>query len=231
MEYSFIQFGVVDDGCELQLPINAISELRFFVDDPTFTNIAIFTKEGVFIRNVTYTQSGVYVALTAVQIDDLTCFRIGLLYSGVYLHSNLFRYISDTTESTALKYVCNEFQFNFDYSISGSSNRVRLPIIIKHPQFPQDDIVYTDANGVSRLISSKIDKEYTLETEYMPEDWHEKLVIALAHDEVYFDNVRLQKSAEYEINYDEYDELPCGTRLYKASAKIKKNTTIRNNNC
>ena len=91
--------------------------------------------------------------------------------------------------------------------------------------------VYIDGNGVRRLISSKIDKEYELETEYMPQDWHEKLIIALSHDEVYFDTVRLQKSAAYEINYEEEDELPCGITLNKASAKMTKNTTIRNNNC
>jgi hypothetical protein len=106
-----------------------------------------------------------------------------------------------------------------------------LPIKIKSPQFPQEDKVYVDGNGVRRLLSSKIDKEYELETEYIPEDWHEKMIVALSHDEVYFDTVRLQKSAAYEINYEEEDELPCGITLNKASAKMTKNTTIRNNNC
>lgn len=230
MEYSFIQFGVADDGCELQLPINAASDLKFFVDNDALTNVALLTKESVFVRNITYTKTDNWITITAGTINDQACFRIGLLYGASYTASNLFRYVA-TAETTLVKYLCYELQFGFDYTVTNSYNQVRLPILIKNPQFPQDDVVYTDGNGVSRLISSKIDKEYILETEYMPEDWHEKLVVALAHDEVWFDGVRLQKSAEYEINYDEYDELPCGTRLYKASAKMKKNTTIRNNNC
>ena len=78
---------------------------------------------------------------------------------------------------------------------------------------------------------SKIDKEYTLETEYISDAWHENTVVMLGHDEVYYDWVKLQKTGAYEINYDEYDELSCGTRLYKAQAKLTKNTTIKNTNC
>jgi len=231
MEYSFIQFGVADDGCELQLPLTSIGNFSFYVDDDSLTGVAILTKEGAYVRSLTYTKSGNWINLTASDISDLTCFRFGLLYGVVYSASNLFRYIAHIGDTTLVKYLCSEPQFGFDYSISGSYNQLRLPIIIKQPQFPQEDKVYIDGNGVSRLISSKIDKEYILETEYMPEEWHEKLTIALSHYEVYFDGVRLQKSAAYEIDYEEEDKLQCGTILNKASAKMKKNTTIRNNNC
>lgn len=230
-EYSFIKFGISDDSCELQLPVATIGNFSFFVDDDTFTNVALLTNESVYVRDISYTKSGNWVNLNAEDISDQICFRIGLLYESIYFTSNLLRYLEEKGENTRIKYLCYEPQFGFDYSISGSYNQLMLPIIIKNPQFPQDDKVYIDGNGVRRLISSKIDKEFDLETEYMPEEWHEKLVVALGHDEIYFDGVRLQKSAPYEIDYEEYDELPCGTRLYKASAKMTKNTTIRNNNC
>lgn len=230
-EFSFIKFGVADDGCELQLPINSAGDLKFFVDNDTLTNVALLTSAGVFVRNLSYTKSTNWITITGGTIYDQTCFRLGLLYGSTYTASNLFRYVSDTTETTLVKYLCYEPQFGFDYDISNSYNQIRLPIIIKKPQFPQEDKVYIDGNGVRRLISSKIDKEYELETEYIPEDWHERLIIALSHDEVYFDGFRLQKSAAYEIDYEEEDKLPCGTILNKASAKMTKNTTIRNNNC
>lgn len=229
-EFSFIKFGVTDAGCNLQLPLNAATDLKFFVDDDSLTNVAIMTNEGDFVRNATYTKSTNFISITAGQIDDLTCLRIGLLYGATYTLSNLFRCVP-VAETTLVKYLCYEPQFGFEYSIEDSYNQIRLPILAKTPQFPQEDKIYVDGNGVRRLLSSKIDKEYVLETEYIPEEWHEKIVVALSHDEVYFDSVRLQKSAAYEIDYEEYDELQCGTRLYKASAKMTKNTTIRNTNC
>lgn len=235
-EFSFIKFGVADDGCELQLPINAVSDLRFFipetVDTDALIGIDIVDIENILIRACEYDFTDGWCMLKNTSISDLTCFKFNFKYAGQdVIYSNLFRYVADTTETTLVKYLCYEPQFGFDYDISNSYNQIRLPIIIKKPQFPQEDKVYIDGNGVRRLISSKIDKEYELETEYIPEDWHEKLIIALSHDEVYFDGVRLQKSAAYEIDYEEEDKLPCGTILNKASAKMTKNTTIRNNNC
>lgn len=235
-EFSFIGFNVVDDGCDLQLPIHTVSDLRFFIpetqDGNNLASISLWDYEGAYIRDCEYDFDSGFVSLKNTSISDLTCFRIGFNYEGsTYYMSNLFRYVSDTSETVLVKYLCSEAQFGFDYTIDNSYNQVRLPILARLPQFPQEDKVYIDGNGVRRLLYSKVDKEYNLETEYIPEDWHEKLIIALSHDEVYFDGERLQKSAAYEINYDEFDELPCGTRLYKASAKLSKNVTQRNNNC
>ena len=229
-EFSFIGFDVTDDGCNLQLPINAVSDLRFFVND-LLTGINIVDLDGATIRACSYDFDSGFVKLKTTSISDLTCFRFSFVYAGGSYLSNLFRYVSDITETALVKYLCYEAQFGFDYTITNSYNQVRLPILAKNPNYPQEDKVYVDANGSRRLLFSKVDKEYDLETEYITEDWHEKLVIAIGHDEVYFDGVRLQKSAPYEINYDEFDELPCGTRLYKASAKLSKNVTQRNNNC
>lgn len=238
-EYSFIGFNVTDTSCNLQLPINSVTDLRFFV--PTsylglnFTSIDIVDLANNVIRACAYDNTTGWIRLKTTSIADLTCFKFAFNYQsglsfGIY-YSNIFRYIANVSETTLVKYLCYEQQFGFAYNISNSYNQVRLPIKIKSPQFPQEDKVYVDGNGVRRLLSSKIDKEYELETEYIPEDWHEKMIVALSHDEVYFDTIRLQKSAAYEINYEEEDELPCGVTLNKASAKMTKNTTIRNNNC
>lgn len=232
-EFSFIGFNVAADSCGLQLPVNTVSDLRFFIPAEIVEplgNISIISIDNIFIRFCEYDFDNGFVSLKNTSISDLTCFYFSFEYASEY-RSNIFRYVSDITETTLIKYLCYEPQFGFAYNISNSYNQVRLPILIKNPQFPQEDKVYIDGNGVRRLISSKIDKEYELETEYIPQDWHEKLIIALSHDEVYFDGVRLQKSAAYEIDYEEEDKLPCGTILNKASAKMTKNTTIRNNNC
>jgi hypothetical protein len=236
-EFSFIKFTdtIPSNDCDLALPIRFSSDLAFFADplkdgDPLIT-IDIVSKEGVFIKLLSNTIDSGFVKIGDTTISDLNCFRLRAVYDGAdSTYSNLLRY--DATSATVLlKYLCYEPQFGFDYSIDNSYNQVRLPIRLFAPQFPQDDKIYVDGNGVRRLLVSKIDKEFELETEYMPENWHEKTVVMLAHDRVGLNDIQLQKSAPYEIDYENEDVLSCGITLNKASAKLSKNTTIRNNNC
>lgn len=234
-EFSFIEFDVTDSGCNLQLPVHSISDLRFFIPETMegqpLSVITILDENYDYIKNCEFDFDSGFCSLKNTTITDLTCFRFNFYYtSGDPYYSNIFRFVP-TKETTLVKYLCYEAQFGFDYTIADSFNQVRLPILIKEPQFPQEEKIYVDGNGVRKLLFAKIDKEYELETEYMPIDWHEKMVVILAHDEVYFDGEKLQKTGAYEIKYDEYDELSCGTRLYKASAKLTRNTTQRNNNC
>lgn len=232
-EYSFIEFDVTDNSCKVQLPVNSISDLRFFIpatmEGEALSVITILDEDFNLIRNCDFDFADGFVALKNTSIADLTCFRFNFYYtSGDPYYSNLFRYVSETTETILLKYKCNASEFGFDYDIENSYNQVRLPIRLRSAQFPQEEKIYTDSNGVRKQLFAKIDKEWELETEYIPVEWHEKLIIALAHDEVYFDGEKLQKSAEYVINYEDEDVMDCGIKLYKATAKLTKNQTIRN---
>lgn len=82
-------------------------------------------------------------------------------------------------------------------------NRIRLPFKITRPQFPEERNVFTKADGTRETLSVVVSKTYEGETDWIPERWHERLVIALAHDNVsiegekYFGQV--SKEGDYTI--------------------------------
>lgn len=244
-KYSFYQFSptVPTDGdCVFKLPnVGGFIDMQFYADfqqSVSTVTIDVVVVGGATFANIpktltTYSTNVRHVRVFhALTLPEKKCFYLKLTYNGNVRYSNLFYQDSTATVLKAF-YWCFEPQFEFPYDLTKAyfGQVVTLPMRLHAPQFPQDDNVYIDGNGVRHLLSSKIDKEFELETEYMPEDWHEKTVVMLAHDWVALNDTRLQKSAPYEIDYEEEDKLPCGITLNKASAKLTKNTTIRNSNC
>lgn len=64
------------------------------------------------------------------------------------------------------------------------TNKIRLPLQLHSPQFPETRQTFRKANGVTKTLSVVVRKTYQMETDYMPEKWHQRLKIALAHDNV-----------------------------------------------
>lgn len=181
-------------------------------------------------------------------IDDSTfigsvapdeCFRFLLKNDGVPVaYSNMVRRIDDTGDYlSALSYRCKEPQFGFSFGFATDGGHwvptniiVSLPIRLSKPQFKQTDKIYEKLNGEQVVLYATINKEYEGETDYIPEDWHEKIVTALSCDEVYINNERVTKSDSYEIDQDNYTYSDCGQRLVRATFKVKTNVTQRNSN-
>jgi len=231
-EFSFVTFTpTIPIGCDIAIPINAPSDLAFFYE--TVKTMVYCDKLGTELGAASYTAdaSKKYVILSGDFPTGIDCFRLKITnILDVVFYSNLFR-ISELTETSLLKYSCNEAQFGFDYDIADSFNQLRLPIRLYNAQYPQKENVYIDSIGSRHVLYSKIDIEQLLETEYIPQSWHEKLIIALAHDNVWIDGVAMTKSNEYEIEWDEYIDTDCGDRLTKGSTKMQQNKTYRNSNC
>lgn len=179
------------------------------------------------------------------------CFRLKLLtgYSDNGEHvwerseySNILRYVNNEDGYLSkLWYFCNEPQFGIPFfakEISVGNRKiytkfgeeVSLPIRLSKPQFKQTDKIYEKLNGEQVVLYATINKEYEGETDYIPEDWHEKIVTALSCDEVYINNERVTKSDSYEIDQDNYTYSDCGQRLVRATFKVKTNITQRNSN-
>lgn len=100
--------------------------------------------------------------------------------------------------------------------MGGFTNRVRLPFRVRKPQYPDVTETFRKANGNTVTLSSIVRKVYQLETDYITEQWHEKLAIALAHNNVsvegekYFGEV--SKSDQYQIAWlDEIANYPTAT--------------------
>lgn len=240
-EFSFYQFSQTPDmGCDLSLPVCFGSDIGFFVKE-SISSVSYCHADKTFIglaANVISVGTR-YLSLT----DDLEdvfykgdCFRLRLTIEGnttdMY-YSNLLKYMGEDDKDTSLlEYRCNESQFDFLYNAAPDYyNKVRLPIRIFNPQFPQADKVYIKSNGERSVQFSKIDKEWKLETEYLTAELHEKIIVALAHDTIIIDGESVTKSAEYEISWDDYVEYDCSGKLSKATCKVQQNRTLRNSNC
>lgn len=85
-------------------------------------------------------------------------------------------------------------------------NRVRLPLNLFAAQFGSTKSQYVKADGTIKVLSNQLKKTYSLTTDWMPETWHQRLVIALSHDNVniegekYFGGVALD--GNYQIDWD-----------------------------
>lgn len=92
-------------------------------------------------------------------------------------------------------------------------NRVRLPINLYRPQFPVERTQFRKANGEVVTLAAVIRKTYVGETDLMPENWHQRLVIALNHDTVFMQcqrfvgEVTLEEN-NYNINWVDFKDYP-----------------------
>lgn len=94
------------------------------------------------------------------------------------------------------------------------TNRIRLPLYTRAPQFPTEANRFRLANGTTKTQSVVIRKNYTVLTDYMSEQMHQRLVIALNHDTVTIEGDRyiggIAVSGEYTIEWPEFLDYPLG---------------------
>lgn len=87
-------------------------------------------------------------------------------------------------------------------------NRIRLPIMFSKPQFPTERNIFRLADGSSKVQSTIIKNTYEGKTDYLPEDWHKKIIVALSHDEVTVEGERLLSNVvmagDYSISWDDF---------------------------
>lgn len=111
-------------------------------------------------------------------------------------------------------------------------NRIRLPFYVTRPQFPTESNTFRLANGSRKTLSSIIRKVFDGETDNLPRELHERLVIALKHDDVtiegkyYLGGVSLE--GDYDIDWNKFLDFP----LAKAAFKLEVTPfDYSNDNC
>jgi hypothetical protein len=111
-------------------------------------------------------------------------------------------------------------------------NRIRLPFKVTRPQFPEERSVFRLANGTTKTQSVIVRKVFDGETDWLPEHWHERLKMALAHDNVNIEGDKylggVSQEGDYDIEWQEFLDYPL------AKAKFKANVTpfnASNHNC
>lgn len=102
------------------------------------------------------------------------------------------------------------------------ANRIRLPLQLHSPQYPQERSVFRKANGETKTMSVIVRKNYELETDYMPDNWHQRLIIALSHDNIILEGERYLGGVSQDGDYN--IEWPEGVMHYptaKAGVKVQ----------
>lgn len=112
------------------------------------------------------------------------------------------------------------------------TNRIRLPFKLSKPQFPEERQEYRKANGETVTLSVVIRKVYEGITDYMPEKLHERLKIALAHDNVQIEGDRyvgvITQEGSYDIEWLDFKDKPIAQAKFKAQVSPFNAT---NSNC
>lgn len=132
--------------------------------------------------------------------------------------------VADKCFTSRITYWSNEKSMGFEYNGQFYKNIVRLPFYLKQPQFLSKKNIFTLSNSDQKKLSARLEVEYNAETDYMPKEWHEKLVIALEHDHVFIENTNSNESQKfihdgnYDIEWQDFLNHPTA----KAKFKVKK---------
>jgi hypothetical protein len=157
--------------------------------------------------------------------------------------TNCFIKSANKCYTSRITYACDEDSFGFiyteDYAIGMTRydmyQVIRLPFHLKAPQFPVKRNVFMKSNGERKKLSARVSNEYVCDVDYMPKDWHEKLVVAIEHDLVEIENVdsgyttqRFSHEGSYEIDWQAFLNYPTAPAKFKLF-KTPYNKT--NSNC
>lgn len=124
-------------------------------------------------------------------LNDGDCFQIQLNFLRDEPPANLsitsitcFKFIVDKCFTTRISYTNNGDTFGFYYPSNLTFNVIRLPMYAKNPDFDIDQKVYVTSQGVRKKQYARLAKKYTFVTDFITEELHQKLVVALNHDAI-----------------------------------------------
>lgn len=150
--------------------------------------------------------------------------------TGTDYYSNLLRrYENPNGELSLLSYTCDTTTFDLPFT-SARPIRQWLPIWLNKPKYNQKDEIYEKLSGERVVLFATINKELSAQTDYIPDEWHQRMVMALSCDNVQVNGVRLTKSDNYDIYWDNHTESDCGVWIARATWKMVANVTSRNSN-
>jgi hypothetical protein len=251
LENQFIQLSASIDPIAREIPIpikhNALTtyyghyySAESLGENDFLDTIEIVTPGGKVIDQITDNTVGMCIAFHDLsKLAPCECFRIKETYiingSKEEYYSNILRREPDDTNFSVVKYLCYQPAFGFPFAWDETDEiyeyiQQLMPINLHSPQYKQEDKVYTKINGEQVVLFASITKEYEGETDYIPMEWHEKILMALSCDEVYINGERVTKSGNYEIDHDNCTYSDCGIKLMRATFKVTTNVTQRNSN-
>lgn len=155
--------------------------------------------------------------------------------------SDCFIRVTDSCDTTVIKYRQNEtsmgFYNNGNPFYDDYFNSIRLPFKLSQPQVKSKKNVYRLSNGNYIKNSATLAKEWQCETDMINRQWHEKLSIAIEHDQVKVTNenagltsIFVQSEAEdnYKVEWDDFLDYPNAKAQFKL---LQMPFSEFNNNC
>jgi len=111
-------------------------------------------------------------------------------------------------------------------------NRVRLPFYLKQPQWPTERSVFRKSDGTTKVLSIVIRNTFQGVTDQKTKEFHEKLVIALSHDDVTVEGDRLDSgvvlSGDYQVEWNDFIDNPLGIGQFQVEVTPYD---VTNDNC
>jgi hypothetical protein len=206
-----------EDELQFEKFITGALEITYLWRHPLYDVKTLFACNGCF-------QLGIYIEP----------FLVGATEYNFNAISNVFKHVCDSCYTAVIEYSNKKDYAGFRYcNIDDFVNRVRLPMYLTQPSHKEDKSVYRKSNGIIKQNSSLLYKEYLAITDFLTEKLHDKLSIALAHNDLLnlYDTKYqggISKNGEYAIEWDAELNLCTAPANFKA---IAYGFTFKNANC
>lgn len=200
----------------------------------------LFTRYRIAGNKILYTWNTPFTGMNEY-LECGKCYRLGIklvtedetvvLNEITAVSNKIIRSCDNGCYTSVLQYSNEEDYADFYYCDDTSViNRVRLPFYLTKPKTSEDKATYRLSNGAIKQTRSLLTKEYTVVTDLMTEDFHDKIVVALAHD---FVKIETEKNEGFFSKKEDYDiEWVEGNCKAPATFKvIESEFILKNNNC
>jgi hypothetical protein len=210
--------------------------------DGVFTTVTSVFKQVTLISGTTYLVYLTFIGSNLLSsLNDGDCFQIELTFPRdeppAYLSTTsitCFKYSVDKCFTSRITYGNNEDAFGFYYASNLILNSIRLPMYASNPAFDIEQKTYVRSNGVRTKVFARLAKKYKFVTDFLTEEIHQKLVVALNHDNVLIatsTNYQLECTFENEYNQD-FPSIMQGMNVWPADFQVYETPFNEiNNNC
>lgn len=111
-------------------------------------------------------------------------------------------------------------------------NRIRLPFYLRQPQFPTETTTFRKASGVTKILNVTMRNTFQGVTDWMTKELHQRLAVALAHDNVTIEGSALfsgvTKDGDYSIEWLDFLDYQKGQGTFSVNVTP---FDVTNNNC
>ena len=210
--------------------------------DGVFTTVTSVFKQVTLISGTTYLVYLTFIGSNLLSsLNDGDCFQIQLIFPRdeppAYLSTTsitCFKYSVDKCFTSKITYTNNEDAFGFYYASNLILNSIRLPMYAVNPAFDIEQKTYVRSNGIRTKVFARLAKKYKFVTDFLTEELHQKLVVALNHDNVLIatsTDYQLECTFENEYNQD-FPSIMQGMNIWPADFQVYETPFNEiNNNC